>query len=74
MRRVITFLLQAGLALTAIAAILFAVRIIAQQVLGIGSWDWGGAIAVFLGPVAFTIALFVFEWSAGLNAPESPHA
>ena len=74
MTRAITLLLQVGLVLTAIAAILFALRIILQQSLGIGSWYWGGAVAVFLGPLAFTAALAVFERSTRSNASESSNA
>ena len=60
MNRALTFLLQVGLALTSVAAILFAVRIIVQQTLG-GSWYWGGAMAAFAGPVAFAVALRLHE-------------
>ena len=60
MSRAITLLLQAGLFLTAIAGILFAVRIILQQTVG-GSWYWGGAMAAFAGPVLFALALYLFE-------------
>ena len=74
MKRVITLLLQAGIVLTAIAAILFAVRMIVQQALGAGSWYWGGAIASFLGPVALAAALFVFERCASRITTESPNA
>ena len=74
MTRAITLLLQVGLVLTAIAAILFAVRIILQQALGIGSWYWGGAIAVFLGPLAFTAALALLGRNTGSNASEPSNA
>ena len=74
MKRLINLLLQAGLVLTAVAAILFAVRIILQQAVGIGTWYWAGATAVFLGPVAFAIAIWVFERSDRSNASESSNA
>ena len=60
MSRAIVLLLQVGLMLSAVAGILFAVRIILQQTIG-GSWYWGGAIAAFFGPVAFALALFLVE-------------
>jgi hypothetical protein len=62
MSRAIVLLLQVGLMLSAIAGILFAVRIILQQTIG-GSWYWGGAIAAFVGPVAFALALLLVERS-----------
>ena len=62
MSRAIVLLLQVGLMLSAVAGILFAVRIILQQTIG-GSWYWGGAIAAFVGPVAFALALFLVERS-----------
>ena len=44
MSRAITLTLQVGLLLSAVAGILFAVRIILQQAIG-GSWYWAGAMA-----------------------------
>jgi hypothetical protein len=74
MKRLISLLLQAGLVLTAVAGILFAVRIILQQALGIGHWYWAGAVAAFVGPLAFAAALFVFERCLTSGAPELPNA
>ena len=73
MKRAIVLLLQIGLMLTAIAAIIFAVRIILQLTIG-GSWYWGGAIAAFTGPVAFAIALYVFERCNASGSSESSNA
>jgi hypothetical protein len=74
MKRFIGLVLQSGLVLTAVAAILIAVRIILHEVIGIGTWYWGGAVAAFIGPVAFAAALFLFERCITSGAPESPHA
>ena len=60
MTRAISLVLQIGLVVSSIAAILFALRIILEQILG-GSWYWGGAMAAFAGPVAFSLALYLFE-------------
>ena len=60
MSRAISLTLQIGIFLSAVAGILFAIRIILQQTIG-GSWYWGGAMAAFAGPVLFTIAFHLFE-------------
>ena len=73
MTRALTIMLQIGLAVTSVAAILFALRIILQQTIG-GSWYWGGALAAFAGPVAFALALYLFERCASSAAPESKNA
>ena len=74
MKRVLSLLLQAGMVLTSVAGILFAVRMILQQSLGIGRWYWAGAVAAFVGPLAFAAALYVFERCITSRAPESPNA
>jgi hypothetical protein len=71
MRRAITLLLQAGLLLSTIGAILFALQIIVGLTLG-SRWFWGGAVAAFLGPVAFASTLFLVErWEASASG-EAP--
>ena len=60
MSRAISFTFQAGILLSAAAGILFAIRIIPEQTIA-GSWYWGGAIAVFVGPGLFAVALYVIE-------------
>ena len=61
MNRAIVIILQIGLVLSAIAGILFALRIILQQAAIGGGWHWGGAMAAFAGPVAFAFALYLFD-------------
>lgn len=60
MSRAIQLVLQVGLLFSAIAAIVFAVRIVVGLTLG-ANWFWGGAVGAFLGPVSFAIALYLFE-------------
>ena len=70
MSRLISLILQVGLLLSAVAGILFAVRIILQQTIG-GSWFWGGAMAAFAGPVFFALALQLFERRDGAGKPNA---
>lgn len=70
MSRAIQLTLQVGLLFSAIAAIVFAVRIIIGLTLG-ANWFWGGAVGAFLGPVSFAIALYLYERRV---ATESKHA
>ena len=64
MSRVITLLLEIGILVTSIAAILFAAKIILEQTIG-GSWYWGGALAAFSGPALFALALNLYQrWAA----------
>ena len=68
MSQVITLVLRVGVLLSAIAGILFAVRIILEQTVG-GSWYWGGALAAFSGPVFFSAALYLFERRPPVRGP-----
>jgi hypothetical protein len=60
MSRAISVILQAGILLSAVAGIPFAIRIIQEQTIA-GSWYWGAAIVVFAGPALFAVALYVIE-------------
>ena len=60
MSRINVMVLEVGLLISSLAAILFALRIILQQVIG-GSWFWGGAMAAFAAPVAFALALYLYD-------------
>ena len=57
MTRLVTLLLHAALVLVSISAVTYAVRILLQQALNLGSWYWGGALAVFAGPLLIAGAL-----------------
>ena len=70
MSRVITILLEIGIVVTSIAAILFAAKIILEQTIG-GSWYWGGALAAFSGPALFTLALSLYQRTAGAAKAEA---
>jgi hypothetical protein len=60
MSRAINLLLEAGLIVSALGALAYAIRIILGTVINI-SWYWGGAIGAFAGPVAFAAALNLYQ-------------
>lgn len=67
MSRAIQLTLQIGLLLSAIAGIVFAVRIIIGMTLG-ANWFWGGAVAAFIGPATFALALYLYERRPAVEA------
>lgn len=67
MSRIVALLLEAGLIVSAIGAILYSLRIIMGSIIDV-SWYWGGAMAAFAGPVAFALALFIHEKRDGARS------
>jgi hypothetical protein len=60
--RLIRILLQAGLALSGVGALVGSVRVILGFLLG-AHWFWGGVLAAYLGPACFAGALRLHELS-----------
>jgi len=60
MERVARLILLIGLIFSGFVALIFSVRILLGQILGV-SWFWGGAIGAYFGPLAFAAALFVYD-------------
>jgi hypothetical protein len=54
--RINQVLLEAGLLLGSLAAILYLVRMIIGSILGV-EWFWGGAVASLFAPLSFAAAL-----------------
>jgi len=53
-------MLLIGVIISSFVALVFSVRILLGQLLGVG-WFWGGAIGAYFGPLAFAAALFVYD-------------
>ena len=70
MSRLISILLRVGLVVSAVAAIIGAVRMGLGFVLNL-SWYWAGLMAAFAGPVSFALAIYLFERRDGVGKPNA---